>query len=83
MFMIFTGGLDYESGPYFVNFAKGDKSAKFYINITDDNELEMNEEFTLRINISALYPDVSLAKPYETKVIIIDNECEYPNYIWK
>ena len=66
-----------------MNFAKGNKSAKFYINITDDNELEINESFTLRINGSALCPDVSLVKPYEAKVIIMDDECEYLNYIGK
>ena len=59
-----------------MNFAEGDKSAKFYINITDDNELEMNEDFTLRINGSLLCPNVSL-ESCEAKVIIMDDECEY------
>ena len=66
---------DYEAGPYLVNFTQGDISAKFCINITDDEDWEMDETFILTIN--ATNKHIILTKPYIVTVTIIDDECKY------
>ena len=49
--------VDYEAGPYYVNFTEGDMSAEFCINITDNNDLENDKYFTLRMNRATLHPE--------------------------
>lgn len=66
-----------------MNIFKGNKSViNHCINITDDNVLEMNEDFKLKFNKSALNPNVIVTSPDEAQVNILDNECEYV-YIFK
>ena len=74
---MFTGGSDYEAGPYNVTIPKGERSANYCINITNDEELEMDEAFVIEINVNKLHPDVVLMQPMETRVTIMDDECKY------
>ena len=72
---MYTGGVDYEAGPYYVNITEGDMSAEFCINITDDNELEEKDEtFNLTINTDLLHPDIVIINPNKSMVIILDDE---------
>ena len=63
-----------------MNIFKGNKSGNYCINIADDNVLEMDEDFKLKFNKSALtlnHPNVIVTSPDEAQVNILDNECEY------
>ena len=71
---MFTGGSDYEAGPYNVTIPKGEMSAELCINITNDEELEDDEAFIIHINEAA---DVVLNKSVETTVTILDDECKH------
>ena len=59
-----------------MNILKGNKSVDHCIYITDDNELEMDEDFKLKFNKSALNPNVIIMAPDEAQVNILDNECK-------
>ena len=59
-----------------MNIFKGDRIVNRCINITDDNELEMDEDFQLKFNKSALNPNVIIMPPDEAQVNILDNECK-------
>ena len=75
---MFAGGSDYEAGPYNVTIPKGEMSAELCINITNDEVLEDDEVFIIRINKAA---DLVLMKPVETTVTILDDECKHKNNI--
>ena len=78
--ILYTGGVDYESGPYFVNLTKGDTTAEICIGITDDNILEVimvdPEIFILRINTITLHPEIIPKPPDSAIVNIRDDECK-------
>ena len=65
----FTGGVDYKSGPYEATFKKGKKTTKFCIDIMDDNNWEVDENFGLEISDRFVR-----ASPYRANVTVIDNE---------
>ena len=75
---LYTGGEDYESGPYFVDITKGDTTAEICIGITDDNKLEMDdpETFILRINTITLHPEIIPVFPDSAIVDLHDDECK-------
>lgn len=72
----FTGGVDYECGPYSAIFPAGKISASFHINIFDDDIVERKEEFTLIINSSSLSNGVTVSNPGQATVTIQDEDCE-------
>ena len=72
---LYTGGVDYAGGPYNVSITEGDMSAVFCIDITDDNDLEEDEIFNLRINTG--HPDIIPMSPDQATVTILDNECKH------
>ena len=74
---MFTDGTDYEAGPYNVIIPKGERSAELCINIRNDEELEDDEAFVIKINENNLHPDVVLMDPVETTVTIMDDECKH------
>ena len=76
----YTGGDDYDSGPYSVTIKAGDTSAQYCIDIYNDTVLEMDETFNIRINETALHSDIVLMEPNTAKVTIIDDECKHSNY---
>ena len=51
-------------------------SANYCINITNDEVLERDETFIIRINKTALHPDVVLVEPDVARVAILDDECK-------
>ena len=73
---MFAGGRDYEVGPYYVTIPRGIMSANYCINITNDEVLERDETFIIRINKTALHPDVVLVEPDVARVAILDDECK-------
>ena len=72
-----AGGVDYESGPYYVTFHKGKITAQFCVNINDDRFLELNEMFGLEINSTSLPYCVAHKHLHTAYVAILDNECKY------
>ena len=60
-----------------MNIFKGNESVNHCIIIKDDNVLEMDEDFKLKFNKSALNPNIIVTSPDEAQVNILDNECEY------
>ena len=56
-------------------------SARLCINITDDNELENGESFTLRINTITVHSEIILKDPVEAMVTIKDDECKNRNCV--
>ena len=86
LIMIFLeNGSDYDAGPglFNVTIKKGENSAIFYINITDDEVYENGddnhgEDFSLDIIASSLEPvgSIHLGHTSKTRVIILDDECK-------
>ena len=74
---LLTGNVDYESGPYNVKFGKRSTRAKLCIMIIDDRILEMDETFSLTIDINSLPSGLVVEDPSTVKVTILDNECKY------
>ena len=50
-------------------------SAVFCIDITDDNDLEEDETFNLRIDTG--HPDIIPMSPDQATVTILDDECKH------
>ena len=69
----FTGGVDYNSGPYTVTFPAGVTTASFNISITDDNISEDNEDIQIAINDSSLPSRVSVSNPGQSTITIVNN----------
>ena len=71
-------GIDYDSGPYVVNFPAGSTSATFNVSVNDDKSLETNERFSLSIGSSSLPRRVVGSRipqfPSQTTVFIIDDD---------
>jgi len=70
----YIGNVDYNAGSYIVTFSAKDVRTTFNISITDDNILEMTEEFNL--TIISISPSVRIfsGNIQEANVIIIDND---------
>ena len=77
--ILYTGGVDYEAGPYYVNIAKGNMSAPLCINIIDNNNLENGKFFTLRMNTTALHPEIIPLPHASAMISILDDECKNIN----
>ena len=73
----FTGGDDYNVGPYSVIIPAGETSGSFEISIIDDQMLENNESFDLNIDINTLPDDVTLGSPDSATMIIINDDSKY------
>ena len=67
---------DYGSGPYSVTIPAKAKSVQFDVTINDDNVLEMDESFTLTINISS-HPDLAIIADPQATVTIVDDDGKY------
>ena len=68
------GGVDYNSGPYSVQFNVGVTRVLLTVSIHDDNILEGNETFNLSIGTSSLPSRVTVGNPGETMVTILAND---------
>jgi len=71
-----SGGDDYNSGPYIVQFPAGVTSASFNVSITKDNVSEGNENFNLMINSSMLPNGVTVDATGNTMIIVNDRSSE-------
>ena len=71
------GGVDYNSGPYTVQFDVGGTRVSLDISITDDNILESDENFNLSINPSSLPDSVTVGDHGQTSVTILANDGNY------
>ena len=68
------GGVDYTSGPYAVTIPAGMTSVTFNVSITDDNILEVNENFVLTIDPSSLPTCVTHGNLGHATVTILDDD---------
>ena len=64
------GGVDYNSGPYTVQFDVGVTRISLNVLITDDNISESAETFNLSINVSSLMQSISVGVNDSTTVTI-------------
>ena len=67
------GGVDYNSGPYIVQFIVGVTRVSFNVLINEDDILEGNETFNVNIDSSSLPSKVTIANGQAT-VNIVDND---------
>ena len=76
------GGVDYNSGPYTVQFNIGITRASFTVPVINDNILETNERFNLNINGSTLPESVVVGDLGQTTVTIVanDSKCACKSY---
>ena len=49
------------------------------INILDDDVLDRDETFRIRINEATMHPDIVAMDPKEAIVNLLDNECKHLN----
>ena len=76
---MFAGGVDFEIS-YDVKIPIATRNYVLCINVTIVEMLESNRTFIIRINKTALHPDIVLVEPYEATVTIMDDECkQYKN----
>ena len=76
--MFCTESMDFQAGPFMVNFTKGTNSTEFCINIVADRRIEDDiENFTITINDTTLGPNIYLGEVSTATVEIIDDECKY------
>ena len=68
------GGVDYNSGPYNVQFDAGMTRMSFAILINNDDILEEDEIFNLKINAQLLPDSVTAGDPGQTTVTILAND---------
>ena len=71
------GGVDYNSGPYYLTFSAGVTSASFNVIINNDNVLEDNEEFNLIINAHSLPNNIITAGHHRARVIIRNDDGKF------
>ena len=71
------GGVDYNSGPYTVQFDVGITRALFTIPLIDDNIMEDNETFSFSVNASSLPSAITVSDSGQTTVTIVANDGKY------
>ena len=75
--MDYVGGdVDYNSGPYTVQFDVGIIRASFIIPIINDNIMEGNEMFNFNVNASSLPSTVTVSDSGQTTMTIVANDGE-------
>lgn len=70
--ILYTGGIDYDPGPYNITIPAGVTSILFNVPLAIDDIVELYEEFELTVNGASLPVMVTSAEP--TRVIIVDND---------
>ena len=74
------GGVDYNSGPYNVQFDVRVTRVSFNITLKDDSTKEDNETFTLSINSSSLPSSIILGDHNQTTVTIRNDDGKFNRY---
>lgn len=65
---------NYTLGQYNVMLPAGVTRVPFYVPITNDDVLEVNEKFDLIIDLSSLSSNVNAGSIYRTTVLIVDDD---------
>ena len=65
---------NYTLGQYNVTLPAGVTRVSFYVPITNDDILEVNEKFDLIIDLSSLPSNVNAGSIYKTTVMIVDDD---------
>ena len=73
--------MDYNSGPYSVQFDAGVTEVSFNVTLKDDSSLEDNETFTLSINSPSLPSRVTIGDDGQTTVTIRNDDGKFSGYI--
>ena len=68
------GGVDYNSGPYTVQFDVGVTRVSFDVMIKNDNIFEDNETFHFNIESSSLPTGVAIGNYGQSIVTILEND---------
>ena len=71
------GGVDYNSGPYAVQFNVGVTRVSFNVTLKDDRSKENNETFTLSINPSSLPNNINVGDHVPTTVTILNDDGKF------
>ena len=71
------GGVDYNSGPYNVQFSVGVTRVSFDVSINNDFVLEGDEIFSLNVDSSSLPDHITVGDPGQATVTILANDGEY------
>ena len=69
--------MDYTSGPYTITFPAGQTNATLNIPISDDEILEINENFMLTLNSSSVPRGITHDDAGEVTVTIVDDDRKY------
>ena len=67
-------GGNYTLGQYNITLPIGATHASFYVPITNDNTVEVNEKFDLIIDQSSLPTNVKVSGVYKATVSIVDDD---------
>ena len=70
----FTGGEDFEHGPYIVTFPINKTSMVYNISIEPDHILEINEMFQIMINSTLLPLEVFSEVSNDFTIVIVDDD---------
>lgn len=71
---MFTGNVDYVSGPYTITFLPRVTYVILDVPIINDDIVETNESFILTIDPSSLPSNVVVGDPYEATVTILNDD---------
>ena len=74
-------GVDYNSGPYPVQFNGGVTNISFTVPVINDNILEADETFQLSINVLSLPNNVTVGGQGQTTVTILANDGKWREYV--
>ena len=74
------GGVDYNSGPYSVQFNVGVTIVSFNVTLKEDSTKEDNETFTLSINSSSLPSSIIIGDDSQTTVTIRNDDGKFSGY---
>ena len=69
--LFYTGGIDYDPGPYSILFSAGETNKSFNISIFDNNTFESLENFNLLISPHAF---ILLGNPHQAVTTIRDDD---------
>ena len=72
--------MDYNSGPYNVQFDVGVTEVSFNITLKDDSAKEDDESFTLSINSSSLPSSIIIGDHNQTTVTIRNDDGKFNGY---
>ena len=71
------GGVDYNSGPYTVQFNVGVTRVSFSVSVNHDDIYEATETFSVNINSSSLAKSVTIGNHSQSTVTILESDGEY------